>query len=61
VDWDNLIFFFTLQDLLLAKEETMLQSIDGVTGTGRRYGMKMNVEKKINETLGNHPQYGHDQ
>lgn len=44
VDWDNLKFF-TLQDLLLAKEEMMLQNIDGVTGTGRRCRIKMNVEK----------------
>ena len=37
--------FFTLQDLLLAKEETMLQSIDRVNGIRIRYRMKMNVEE----------------
>jgi hypothetical protein len=50
LDWDN-ITFFTLQNLLLAKEETMLQSmIDGVTGI-EICRMETNVKKKLNENL----------
>jgi hypothetical protein len=49
MDWDKLELF-TLQDLLLAEEETILQSIDGVNGIGICYRMKMNVEK-INGNL----------
>ena len=34
--------------VLMAKEETVLQDmIDKLNGTGRYYGMEMNVKKKL--------------
>ena len=39
-------FLYADDLVLMAKEETMLQSmIDKLTETGRYYGMEMNVEK----------------